>query len=176
MSELPQEVKERLDMCMDLREVVQTIGHYQEQAEEAEELAKMMKAQVRYLQEAVGPRIMLEDGIISTELDTGERVRMKTPVYARIASGKDKDAAQWLRSCGLSGLLKGQITVPLSSNTVEKVEALAEEWEGDFAVKAHPAALSKAVADLEEEGYEIPDCIGIFKKVQIVVTNRRKRS
>ena len=160
-----------LDSIESLPELVDCIESWIAWVDKLETSLAKVRADLGYLKEVVGPRLMLELGQISTELEGGIKVRMSLRSYARLVVEKHKEAAQWLTAKGSAGIATGQVGVPLINHTVDELAALAEELGGTFGVKIHPSTLSSCIKQLEAAGEEIPeDLFHIHRKTQVTIT------
>lgn len=138
-----------------------------------QELADVKKEETELLEQA-GPMLMLALGTISYEMLDGTKVKLRTPMYARLVVGKQKEAASWLVNKGQGGLIIGLVGVPLAYRTLPELERIAEDNHGELSMKIHPSSLSACIRNLEADGHAIPgDLFSIFRKSKVAITKPR---
>lgn len=80
----------------------------------------------RMLREESLPMAMLELGVQSMQLNTGEKVAIKQDVYAAIPVASRDDAYAWLEQHGFGGLIKTGLELQFSKGEAERMEAAAK--------------------------------------------------
>ena len=127
-----------------------------------------LKAQVKDLEEDekyfvfdVIPKLMYDMNLSTLKLKDGSEVSVGKKFHAAAYADKKAEAIQWLRSNGLGGIVKNEITVNFGQSEDNKAIAyanLAREhgYEPSQKETVHHASLSVVMREWKEKGNEIP--------------------
>lgn len=126
------------------------------------------------------PELMLEFGLTSFTMTSGQKIDIKEDVQCAITEAMRPRALAWLREHGFGGLIKTIVSVEFDRGAVEEAEQLAirlnEEGVPAFAEeKVHAMTLKSFVTEQLEAGHSIPfDLFGVRPFNIAKVTNPKK--
>jgi hypothetical protein len=151
----------------------------------AEDKVVTAKTAVSEVAEVKIPALMLEMGVISFRLASGQELSLDDVFGAHISEERREAAHAWLEANGQAGIIKNRVIVAFERGQEDKAAALAAELESkgmeyDVERKIAPATLKKTAKELMEKGM-LPDdaqmLLGVFKKkVAKLVTPGKRRS
>lgn len=151
---------------------------WQKRVDTLEAHLKDAKEELRKIQEIALPAALMQAGVRSITLVTGENVSIKEDIYASIP--KDEryhEALEWLREHGFADVIKNEIKV----NFGKGEEALAGELnkilaEHGWLIKAaqnvtvHPSTLKALIKEQMAKGADIPmDLFGATPIMKAVI-------
>lgn len=93
------------------------------QATAQEEALSVLNARIRNIKEESIPCAMLELGLESITLSTGEKLTVFQEVYASIPAGNRERAYEWLTENGFGGLIKTSVDAEFGKGEFERAEA-----------------------------------------------------
>jgi len=122
---------------------------------------KEAKEKSRVLREETIPGAMLELGIESITLETGQKVTIKQEVYAAIPAANKMQAFQWLNDHGYGGLIKTAVITAFGKGERETAVQLAVAMRSDgldssFIETIHPQTLKAWLKEQIRNGKAVP--------------------
>lgn len=128
---------------------------------EMENAVKAKKERIRSLSEESIPCAMQELGLKQMTMTTGEKVEIKSDVYAAIPAGGKAAAFQWLEENNFGGLIKTEISLEFGKgemdNAVKLVEKLEEEGFSPMLSRdVHAQTLKAFLREQLEKATDVP--------------------
>lgn len=122
---------------------------------------------LRYLEELI-PDTLEDMGLEEAVVDGGLKVSVKSKVHASPRAGNRDAVYDWLEENNHGGIVKRKGIIDFGKTSEEDARATLERVEGfrsEFQRKVEPATLTKFVADMLEQGVEIPlDLFGAYTR------------
>lgn len=103
---------------------------YDREVEDAELALKGLKENARRVREESLPTAMLEIGLDKVVLTTGEKVEVKSDVFAQPPAERKTEMHAWLEEHGFGGLIKTEVSVEYGKGEVEDAKEMLAELKG----------------------------------------------
>ena len=143
---------------------------------EAKALLESCTKALSYVQEVLLPNAMLEAGLSSFTLESGEAIEIKRDIHASISEEHFPGAKAWLNENGYGGIIKHLVSLTFGKGEEElaakAVEALVEEGFTPIDKESiHHSTLKATVKEMLGEGVDVPsDLFGVHEVVKAKVT------
>jgi non-ribosomal peptide synthetase component F len=127
------------------------------EVDSAEQALREAKEKARQLREESLPMAMLELGVETLTLNTGEKVSVKQDVFAAIAADQRSAAFDWLEQHGFGGLIKTELELKFGRDEQERMQEAAtllraEGYQPEIARNVHPQTLKAFLREQLEAG------------------------
>ncbi len=126
---------------------------------------------LKRLSEETLPEAMLDVGLSSFTLSTGQNVTIKEDVYPSITSNNKAAAYLWLRQNGYGDIIKNEVKIAFGVGDDDKADMLRKLILSRKALKdllpeqkesIHNSTLKSFIKGLKKEGVNIPDSITVY--------------
>lgn len=111
----------------DVMSLVGALVLAESEVEDAERILKEKSARARFLREESIPLIMLELGLTTLVLSSGETLKIKDEVYASIPKDNWPAVVEWLTKTDNDGLIKSELSVLFGRGEKKKAQALFQQ-------------------------------------------------
>ena len=114
-----------------IADLAQCLLQAEERVLQAETLLKAAKENARILREETIPAVFAEAGITNFMLASGEKIAIKSEIFANVPRENKPAAAKWLIENGLGGIVKSTVKVDFQKNDFDNARQLKEELARD---------------------------------------------
>jgi hypothetical protein len=126
-----------------------------------EQRAKDIAAELRQVQEIDLPLAMAEVGMQAFTLETGEKITIKSDVYASVPKERREEAWNWLDGHGFGDLIKTTVETKFGKGELEQARGLVGELMEKGLHPAleqgvHPSTLRAWLREQLAEGKNVP--------------------
>jgi hypothetical protein len=156
---------------MDLEDIARlgtTLNEANADVEQAERILAQKKQRVMRLVQDTIPCAMQEIGISEVKLDTGQKLKIKEEVQAKINNADKVTAFNWLEEHEYDGIIKTTITVSFNKDEMQRAVKLYDalqkkNYNLEFGRSIHSGTLKAFVRERMASGEEFPaDLFGAF--------------
>jgi len=145
-----------------------------------ESLLNAERKKLEQIKTVLLPEAMKEIGIERIDLDTGEKLTIRTVIGASIKIENRDGAHKWLRDNGFGSLIKNEVTAKFGmgkEKTATKLlaELLKKGFDADSKEFVHTQTLSAFVREQLEAGTKIPmELLGVFQYNESKIVRPKK--
>lgn len=119
---------------MDLKEIANLatcLLQAEQRVAQAEDVLKAAKEHARILREETIPAVFAEAGIADFTLACGQKICVKSELFASVPKENKAEAAKWLIENGLGGIVKSTVKVDFQKNDFSAAYQLKDELARD---------------------------------------------
>lgn len=132
------------------------------------------KEKHRRIEQDVLPQKMMELGLLSFTLASGESINIKEVYFGSIPRDSAEEAFIWLKDNGHEDLIKNEVIAKFAKGEDEIADLLVKFLDqGNFTYDrkqaVHSSTLKAFVKDLCESGQTVPACLGVHKVNKAII-------
>jgi hypothetical protein len=134
------------------------------------------KADLRRVEQEDLPDLMMELGLETFKLRSGEVIEVRQEIECSISEERRQKAHDWLAQNGFGGLIKTEVIARFGRAERDAAIACANAIGGEMVERVHPSTLKAFIKEQMAAGKTVPfDTFGVnpFNKVKVSLAGKR---